>query len=315
MPTFAFALALLCQATPAGRDPAALLRAEADSGFTGVVVVAHGDSLVFHGAFGRTRWRRLSTSSRFDIGSMTKGFTAAAILALREQSKLALEDSIGRFLEGVPPDKRGITIAELIRHTSGLEDRGAAAGTRTRGAAVRAILAAPLAHAPGTYYQYMNEDYVLLAAIVEIASGTTWERYVTRMFLQPLGLEHTGFRGGDWAQRGASGMVSSATDLLRWVRAIESGSVVNRTMSAELRRPLLLVRQQPPYDVFAGYGTRVYVRDRRVVELFHSGAGDSGHSAAVRVLENGDIIVALSNAGRRGNVPWASYVATGLQPR
>ena len=307
-------VAALAQMQVAAPEIENTIRPHIDSGFSGVVLVTHGDVIVFNGAYGQAGEQPTMADSRFSIGAMTRAFTSAAILLLQHEGRLSLADSIGRFFADAPADKRGITIAQLLRNISGLDARPAATDIETRAEAVRAILAPPLARPPGTFYRYMDNDFVLLAAIVEVASGRSWEEYLRRTILVPLELVETGFQRGDWSRRGASGMVSTAPDLLLWIRAIESGRVGGTTVSIELRRPLLRVRQQPPYDVFHGYGTRVYVRDRRVVELVHAGRGEEGHSAIARVLEDGDVIIVLSNAARSG-MSWASSVATTLRPR
>lgn len=309
----AVALALQLQSSPDDLDR--IVRAQADSGFSGVVLVAHGDSVVFERAYGQVDGRPMTTGRRFNLASITKGFTAAAILALQRAGTLSLDDSIGRFFPDAPPEKRGISVRQLLTHISGIEGGLAGSGFARRDDAIRAILAEPQTHAAGTYYRYMDDDYVLLAGIIEVASRTTWERYLDRTLLGPLGLSQSGFQGGDWAHRGADGMTSTARDLLRWIRAIEQGEVVSSTVSAELRRPLLFLRRDPPFRIYYGYGTRVYERGGRVVEIVHSGAGDDGHTAIVRVLENGDVVVVLASSGRRGNTTWASYVANRVSPR
>jgi CubicO group peptidase (beta-lactamase class C family) len=136
---------------------------------------------------------KLTPASAFHVASMTKGFTAAAILRLQEEGKLGVRDSVARFFPDAPPDKRAITIHQLLTHTAGFPRAWAGADVADRDAAARAILARPLDRAPGTGFGYVDDDYELLAAIVEVASGTTWERYVERELLRPAGLAHTGF--------------------------------------------------------------------------------------------------------------------------
>src|SRR4051812_26807899 len=165
---------------------------QADSGFSGVVLVARGDSVILHRAYSRGRVT-LAPTSAFHIASMTKGFTAAAILRLQEQGKLTVRDSIARFFPDAPADRRAVTVHQLLTHTAGFPRAWAGADIADRDLAVRAILARPLDRAPGTGFGYVDDDYELLAAIVEVASGTTWESYVERELLRPAGLARTGF--------------------------------------------------------------------------------------------------------------------------
>ena len=257
----------------------------------------------------------LSVSSRFNIGSMTKGFTAAAILRLRSQRRVSFSDPISRFFPHAPESKRGITVFHLLTHTSGLRGHSAGAGIVRREGAVNAILAQPLDYPPGTHYRYIDDDYELLAAIIEVASGVTWEKYITTELLRPARMRSTSFQGGDWGHKGANGMRSTTRDIYRWLTAIHDGRLFGRAETLELESPLMHVRSDPPFEIHYGYGTRVYVRNGRVSEVMHSGNGDAGHSSIARVLSNGTILVVLASSGQRRGTTWATYVAQRLLPR
>src|ERR1700731_1160897 len=149
----------------------AIARAQADSGFSGVVLVARDTTVIMEKAYSPQTGDPLKVSSQFNIGSMTKGFTAAAILRLRSQHHLSFSDPISRFFPHAPESKRGITIFHLLTHTSGLRGHSAGAGIMRRDGAVNAILSLPLEYPPGTHYRYSDDDYQLLAAIIEVASG------------------------------------------------------------------------------------------------------------------------------------------------
>jgi CubicO group peptidase (beta-lactamase class C family) len=336
--------------TPAPDDTLAvdsIVRAQVDSGFSGVVLVARGDSVILHRAYSTGRVA-LAPTSAFHIASMTKGFTAAAILRLQEQGKLTVRDSIARFFPDAPADRRDVTLHQLLTHTAGFARAWAGADIADRDSAARAILARPLDRAPGTGFGYVDDDYELLAAIVEVASGTTWESYVERELLRPAGLTRTGFwcrprttvpapvaaadgkrtecpvpkpgvRAGDWGHRGANGMSSTAADLLRWTRALGEGRGEGRVLSdssrAALYAPQVFVRREPDADVSYGYGVRVYTKDDRTTELLHAGAGDDGHTTVARVQPSGLTVIVLSNAGMHGETTWASYVAQRLVVR
>ena len=153
-------------------------------------------------AFSSRPGNPITTQSQFNIGSITKSFTAAAILRLRSQHKLSFSDPITRFFPYAPAPMRGITVFHLLTHTSGIRGHSAGSGIVRREGAVNAILAQPLDYPPGTQYRYMDDDYELLAAIIEVASGLTWEDYLTRELLQPARMWSTGFQGGDWGHKG-----------------------------------------------------------------------------------------------------------------
>ena len=313
------AAALVSWAVPIGaQSPVglqAIARAQADSGFAGVILVARDNTVEMEKAYSPQTGKPLSVSSRFNIGSMTKGFTAAAILRLRSQRRLSFSDPISRFFPHAPEAKRGITVFHLLTHTSGLRGHSAGAGIVRRQGAVNAILAQPLDYPPGTHYRYMDDDYQLLAAIIEVASGVTWEKYITTELLRPARMRSTSFQGGDWGHKGADGMRSTTRDIYRWLTAIRDGRLFGRAETLELESPLMHVRSDPPFEIHYGYGARVYVRNGRVTEVMHSGNGDAGHSSIARVLSNGTILVVLASSGQRRGTTWATYVAQRLLPR
>jgi CubicO group peptidase (beta-lactamase class C family) len=315
--TLLFALAISTAFADA-QTPArlnAIARAQADSGFSGVVLVARDTTVIMDKAFSPRAGRPLSVQSQFNIGSMTKAFTAAAIVRLRSQHRLSFSDPISRFFPFTPEAKRGITVFHLLTHTSGLQGHSAGSGIVRREGAVNAILAQPLDFPPGTRYRYMDDDYQLLAAIIEVASGLTWEDYITRELLQPARMWSTGFQGGDWGHKGANGMRSTGRDMFRWLSAIHHEQLFGRAESHELESPLIHVRSEPPYEIHYGYGTRIYVRNGRVAEIMHSGSGDDNQTSIARLLADGTSVIVLSSGGPHRGTTWASYVAQKLVPR
>jgi CubicO group peptidase (beta-lactamase class C family) len=290
-------------------------RSEIDSGFTGVVLVARGDSVLLHRAYGAPNARRVTARSAFNVASITKSFTAAAILILRDARRLSLGDSIARFFPRAPIDKRAITIRQLLTHTSGLPGNYTGGGINSRDEAVRSILAKPLQAPPGTRYEYQDDDYELLAAVIEVVTHGTWQAYLRHALFRPAHLRHTAFQGTDWGHRGANGITSTAGDLLLWVRAVRDPSVFGPELAQELGQPLIFVRRQPPCDIHYGYGTRIYVWAGRVAEIMYSGSGDDGQTSIARVLPDGTVVIVLASSGAHGTTTWASYVAQQILPR
>ncbi|HJQ12017.1 MAG TPA: serine hydrolase domain-containing protein [Gemmatimonadaceae bacterium] len=293
----------------------AIVQAQRDSGFSGVVLVAKNGTVIMEKAYSPLVGNPLSVNSRFNIGSITKGFTAAAILRLRSTHRLSFSDPISRFFPWASPGKRDITVFHLLTHTSGLSGHSAGSGIMRREGAVTAILSQRLAYPPGTHYEYNDDNYQLLAAISEIASGEKWEDYLERELLLPARMHSTGFQGGDWGHKGANGMRSTVRDLYRWLTAIHDEKLFGRTESRELESPLMHVRSEPPFEIHYGYGNRIYVRNGRVSEVMHSGLGDSRNSSIARMLSDGTIVIVLSNAGPHKGTTWAAYVAQRLVPR
>jgi CubicO group peptidase (beta-lactamase class C family) len=314
----ALLLLLFPGARLAAQDPArldAIVRAQADSGFSGVVLVARDTSVILEKAYWPRTAKPVTTSKQFNIGSITKGFTAAAILRLRSQHRLAFSDPVSRYFPHAREDKRGITIFHLLTHTSGLRGHSAGTGIMRRDGAANAILSLPVEYTAGTHYMYADDDYQLLAAITEIASGLKWEDYIKREFLVPARMTSTSFQGGDWGHKWANGMRSTAKDIFRWANAIHDPRIVGRAESGELGEPLMHVRSEPPFEIHYGYGSRVYVRSGRIAELTYTGSGDAGNNGIARVLADGTIVIVLSNSGQHRGTTWASYVAQRLATR
>lgn len=315
------------------------LRHLADSAkFSGVVLVERGTKVLLNRAYLPAGRRGLTTESAFWLASATKQFTAAAILKLVDQGKLSVSDSLYHFFRRLPRDARAITLEQLLTHTSGVAPSGAAEGVTDREAAVRAILSEPLRRQPGEAYHYEDEDYTLLAAVVETVAGMPFEAFVERALLIPAGLTHTGFCGRlsarvsiapsanapavsppcsggstpvDWADRGATGLVGTASDLLKWARALRGGKILSQRSAQEIERGHVLVRREGGDDVYYSFGARIYMQGDRRREVWHSGYDVRvGQSSVVRLLENGLSIVVLSNAGLDASgQTWASAVA------
>lgn len=292
----------------------------AAAGFGGSVLVARGGETVLHRAYG---WADaaagvpMDTAMPFYVASLSKGFTAAAILRLEMDGRLSTADSIGRFFPDAPADKRGITLHHLLTHTSGLreppDDR-----VRTRDEFVAAMLALPARSAPGERYGYSNGGYSLLAAVVEVASGRPFAEYLRDAVFRPAGMLHTalvtdgplraptswpvatngGVRQGDpwlthgwpfsWIEAGGTGVVTTTGDLGRWARALAAGTV----LAGDARRKLWT----PALERYAcGWVVTRTARGRTLVS--HDGTRlPEGWNAQFRIYpEDSTVIVVLSS--------------------
>lgn len=308
------------------------LHEQVGNGFSGSVIVARTGKLILNKTYGKT-----FGSDTFWIASNSKSFTAVAILRLAEQGKLSTRDPITKFLRNVPADKSSITIHHLLTHTSGLPHRYAADGVSDRDAAVNTILSLPLRNKPGEKFGYSNDGYSLLAAIVEIVSLRTFENYLQREVLDPADLDRTGFWGFEnrafiapvadptnlssvvptvykdghsvpnWGYRGATGMFSTAHDMYRWMIALHEGKVLRAATVAELWGKQTVQSTDGDEEVFYGFGFSSRYKAGKRIYLGHTGFEDwLGHSSVMRLLENGDAVVVLSNSGRNGESAWAS---------
>jgi CubicO group peptidase (beta-lactamase class C family) len=254
-------------------------------GFAGVVLVARGREPFLAEGFGladRERGIRWSPATVSTVGSITKQFTAAAVLLLVEDGRLSLDDALPKHFDDVPADKRGITIHHLLTHSSGITDLSGAGDWDPIGREefARRALGEPLAFTPGEGYEYSNAGYSLLGAVIEKLSGLPYERFVRDRLFLPNGLFETGYllpawgdgrlavgyRRGErwgtvlerpmaadgpfWVLRANGGIHSTAWDMLRWGRALLEGGVIS---------PASLDRLWAPHvseggDTHYGYG-------------------------------------------------------------
>lgn len=317
----------------AGESVADFLRRTLPAGPGGSVVAARGDRLVHCGGFGvvdRAEGTPASCRTVYDVMSITKQFTAAAIVKLEVMGRLRVSDPVGRYLGGgrtVPEDKRAITVEHLLTHTSGLvEGLGDDYDPVSREELVRGALSSKLRSAPGKEFHYSNTGYSLLAVIVEEASGETYERFLHRHLFAPAGMTRTGYvlprwprhlvaveydsdgrargrpfdhpwaaDGPYWNLRGNGGMLSTAHDLFRWHRALLGEEILPALARDKLFEPRTA---EPDSENSYGYGWSL--RDTPDGRLaWHDGGNDWSLGLLSRSLRDGVLVFWISNHAYR----------------
>ncbi len=295
-------------------------------GFSGGVLVArHGTPLICKGYGLADREREIpwTAETAFDIGSLTKAFTAAAVLELATDGKLATGDPISKFLDAVPEDKTGITIHHLLTHTSGLvRDAGNRGVQTTRDDMTKLVLATKLQSKPGETYSYSNAGYVLLAAIVERASGEDYRAFMRHRVFDPLGMSKTGFYGDasrwsrdrvahsyfetaeegcplDWPQTwsatGNGHVISTLGDFLRWDAGLRGNAILTDDAKHAMWSP-----HAPAGDRFAyGYGWMVEKGASTKLQ-FHTGYYRSFGTEFRRYTSEDLAILVATNEGFAG---------------
>lgn len=178
--------------------PSALREIHA-AGFS-VAVVRHGRPVLAKGYGYADLAERVPASANtiYRLASITKQFTAAAILHLADEGRLSLDDQIGDYLPDYPGPGRRIRIRDLLSHTSGLSDvavlpilEEAGGVGYTRDQIIDLVASQPLDFEPGTGHSYSNVGYILAGILIEQVTGTSYEDYLTNEVLRPLGLDHT----------------------------------------------------------------------------------------------------------------------------
>ena len=173
-----------------------------DSNFSGVVLVAAEKKVLFKEAFGLANREEnipFSVDTIFDIGSLTKQFTATAILKLHESNKLSFNDPLSKFFDDVPDDKKKITVHQLLTHTAGfVTNRGRGSSNLydvvTRKELIEFAFKSKLLSPPGEEYNYSNIGYSLLAIIIEKITADNYETFYYENLFEPAGLTETGYR-------------------------------------------------------------------------------------------------------------------------
>jgi CubicO group peptidase (beta-lactamase class C family) len=235
--------------------------------FTGGVLVARGDQVLYrqvHGYADRSLGKPLALNSRFRLASVSKQFTAAAILKLQDDGVLSAHDPLCRWIQPCPTAWEPIRLYHLMAHTSGVPDLMARPGwglRRVTPATVDELTADSaqygLQFVPGTKVRYDNAGYNLLGAVVEKASGVPLHDYLRTAFFEPLGMADTGYDDGasdvvmGYANLGggsptpqpdanvsiifaAGALYSTLDDLLAWERALHGGHVLTPRSYAQM---------------------------------------------------------------------------------
>lgn len=288
--------------------------------FAGVVLLADHGGVVLERAFGRAAAAPAmprSIDQKFRIGSVSKQFTAAAILLLAEDGKITLSEPLARwFPDGSPLHE--VTAHQLLTHTAGVPDiyeleayPDMVAGGWSLARVVGELEAESLRFEPGSSYAYSNGGYIVLARLVELAAGQSFEDVLRERIFAPLGLVSTGSeprtgpvegqaRPYDPAGRagvseapaldlgvlrGAGSLYSSANDLYRWLRSLHDGELLSAESWAWMTTD---------HGNGYGYGVSVYARGGRPV-LGHDGRVAGGISDVTLYLDDGSAVVVVGN--------------------
>ena len=224
-------------------------------------VIRGSDTLAYgaHGLANVDAWRAPTATTIYEIGSITKQFTSAAIMKLVEQGRVKLDDDLSKYVPQFPLQGKKVSIRQLLNHTSGIHSyTSSPEWAKTWGEAlspdaiVKFVAADTFDFAPGTAYRYNNTGYVLLGMVIEKASGQKYANYLDAQFFKPLGLRSTSYcpsrptnpasalgysKGPTGTTRAqfldlshpfsAGALCSTVGDFARWQRALDGGKVVS----------------------------------------------------------------------------------------
>jgi CubicO group peptidase (beta-lactamase class C family) len=296
-------------------------------GFSGGALAVRGKDVLLMKSYGlsdRAKNIPLATDSVYNLGSITKQFTAAGILTLEMQGKLSVNDLASKYLDGVPADKASITLHHLLTHSSGLESDFSPTDYDPVGREeyVRRALQSTLLFKPGSGYEYSNAGYSLLAAIVEKVSGRPYEAYLIEQVLEPAGMIETGYKAPAWAAsriahgyrdgqdwgtivqrieppdapywmlRGNGGLHTTLGDVLKWHRALDGDAVLSKDARAKYFKPY--VAEGPAQRSFYAYGWAISKTPRGTTVVQHNG-GNGVYVAEFMRFPDEDAMIFLTS--------------------
>lgn len=291
---------------------AAVDAAEAD-GFSGVVLAADAGEIVAVVATGSAD-AAIGPGTLFEIASVTKQFTAAAVMTLVQAGKLSLDDPIAKHLPGVPESCSAITVRHLLQHTSGIPGTNSQGGGDDLAAVLPVFLRGGPQHEPGTHFEYWNQGYALLSEIIARASGEPFTAYLRRAIFEPAGMTSTVFTGDEapegaaialgqsgmgpartalehpygeygFQYRGMGGIVTNVHDLWRWDRALRGTAMLDDASKEAMFTPGL-----------QNYALGWFVGRRAYGPMHQHSGGVRGFGADLRRYPDRDaLIVVLCN--------------------
>jgi CubicO group peptidase (beta-lactamase class C family) len=285
--------------------------------FSGTVLVAKHGKIIYEKAFGLAD-QELNASnnlkSMYQVGSVTKQFTACGILLLEEEGKLRLDDKLSRFFPGFPKGD-SVTIHMLLTHTSGLKNTGDLDGFNERlpiekDSMVELIKRQAYLFSPGTRWEYSNCGYFLLGCIIEKLSGESYSDFILEHIIKKAGLKNTFVNRWDtilpnrvmgyekkttgWKNAihismegpfSAGAMISDVEDLYAWNKALYSGKIISASS---------LKKMTTPYMSGYGYGLGIDTFYKHT-RIWHGGA-IRGFTACLEHYPGDSVdVVVLSN--------------------
>lgn len=310
------------------------LNASVINGFSGSVLVAIKGEIILSKGYGWSdRKNKIpnKSSTVFNIGSVTKQFTASAILKLVEKGKIETSDKIGQFFTQAPVDKKNITIHQLLTHTSGISSR--AGGFRydeaTKGQFLTDFFESELQSIPGTKHQYANANYIMLSVILEAVSKQSYVTFLNENLWYPSQMNSTGYKtitfnterlahgyyynitdeewidwgttqehlpysDSHWYSIGKGDIHSTVEDLYKWHLALQVEKVLSAKSIETQNTPH--VSENENKTSYYGYGWAILnsARDTKIVT--HNGSNGIYFADFIRYFDEDIVIIYLTNA-------------------
>lgn len=302
--------------------------------FSGSVLIGRQGTILLSRGYGLAdRKQHISNTAqtRFRLGSLTKQFTALAILVLESQGKLNVKDPICTYLVDCPNAWKAITIHRLLTHTSGIPDftsltdyTSTRATPSTPNQTIARFKDLPLDFQPGEKWSYSNSGYVLLGKIIEKVSGQSYEDFLHESIFSPLNLHDTGYDHNannlavgysDWYSDlpadyidmsipyAAGALYSTVEDLYQWEQALFTEQLVSRSYLDAMFAPEADIPDGGGWAYGSGgwaYGYGWFIGTERGRSVAQHGGGIEGFANIVtRYPKEQIVIIVLSNEQNR----------------
>jgi CubicO group peptidase (beta-lactamase class C family) len=305
--------------------------------FNGVVLIAHNGKPIYEQTFGYADLatkKALTQNTPFELASVSKTFTATAVLKLDEEGRLSIDEPVKLYFPDFPYE--AITLRHLLTHRSGLPDYVFMGNNfitdRTHYMSNEDVVnifvqkKAPLLFFPNSRFEYSNSNYAILAAIVAKVTGMKFQVYMRDSIFAPLGMNHSYvFDYEDTVQHdyarthdaygnklkdvcfdgavGDKGVYSTAEDMLKWDNALKSGKLVSEETLEEAYKPRSF--EPESFDNSAvknyGYGWRIAKQADGNNIIFHNGWWHGNNNVFARNLRDNTTIIVLGNRLNQGN--------------
>jgi CubicO group peptidase (beta-lactamase class C family) len=289
------------------------------------IAIVQGTNIVKTAAYGMANLESrtpVTTDTAFEIGSITKQFTAAGILILAQDRKLSVDDRISTCLKGTPTNWYWITLRHLLTHTSGLKNYTGLDGfeyTRhlTQAQFIAKMAAYPADFKPGAQWAYCNTGYNLLGWIIENVSGKSYDEFLRERILAPLQMTNTTLRNpgtnlpnraigyetnraGQFVIRdpaltdvfSAGALVSTVGDLAKWNAALETDLILTSESRRQMWTPVKL-NDGTVHPYGFGWFLSPY---QGHANAGHSGSTDGFSASLQRFPDAGLTVILLSNS-------------------
>lgn len=288
-----------------------------DYEFNGVLLISNGDEIICKISKGYSDLEKkipLKATEKFEIGSITKQFTAAAVAKLAEENKLSLSDKISKYFPEFKPGK-DVTVEQLLTMTSGIPDylndcigeleanERKADSKYSKEEFLKWLNGIKeLNFKPGTLYAYSNTNYYMLGLIIEKITGRAYEDYMIKEVLDPVFMSNTTLNMNDTTCKGyldisgsngikvdssyffsAGEIVSTVDDMSKWLSAYKNNKILSKDMTKKA-----LSRNKAGY----GYGFGFFISDDY---FYHTGNTELFYSFAAMTYKDDIKVIALSN--------------------